>query len=263
MITKIKKIIRKFKIEVAKIRFESTDKFEGTELKYLLMREKNSDYLLIVFSAFPNINRPAGYNYVDTFKDIKCNKLYILDDFGPNIRGGSYYLGKEKNFFIQSAVDKLIESISNDLNIEKRNIITTGTSKGGYASLYFSFKNSYGHAISGAPQIFLGDYLSNHKIFFEYIIGEYNEENKKYLNCLLFNAVKENSIFPNVHFHVGEGDHHYPEHVLPFIKYLDSENLPYTLDIQKYDGHADVGKYYPKFAIKQINEIIKSEHPSS
>lgn len=256
---KYRKIVNITKSELIKFKYEKEFNTESCKLKYLFFPNKNSDKLLVIFSAFPSVNRPARYNYVESFKGVKCNKLYILDNFGPDIRGGSYYLGENKVFFIEDAVGLLIEEVCNSLRINKTDIITTGSSKGGFASLYFSFKYGYGGSVVGAPQTLLGDYLGDdsHHSYFKYITGEYNDSNVRYLNSLLYDTVKINSHRPSVFLHVGKYEHHYLDHIKPFCDFLDVNNINYELDLQEYSDHNDVGKFFPSFAIKSINSLIK------
>ena len=250
--------MKRVKIELLKRKHEHEFETNKGRLKYLFLPAKSSDFLLVIFSAFPSINKPASYNYVDTFKDVNCHRIYILDDFGPDIRGGSYYLGKNKDFFIAEMVTEFIEHKAKELGIQYKNIITSGTSKGGYASLYFSFKNGYGYSIVGAPQTLLGNYLSDHLTYFEYIAGFFNEAAVEFLNEQLFNQVKNRKDTPQIFLHVGKGEHHYIDHVLPFCNFLDVQGIPYELDIQDYNNHSDVGKFYPSFALQQIKEITRT-----
>lgn len=78
--------------------------------------------------------------------------MFILDDFGPNERG-SYYLGENKNFYIEELVINLLEEIQAEFNFKKK--IFIGSSKGGYAALYFGTKTYADCIICGAPQSIL------------------------------------------------------------------------------------------------------------
>lgn len=67
-------------------------KGERYDIKYVLERNKNSKDLIIVFTSCTKVGQKARYNYVRTLDKYKCNKLFILDDFGFDKRG-AYYLG--------------------------------------------------------------------------------------------------------------------------------------------------------------------------
>ena len=127
------------------------------KLSYLFFKEK-SDKLLVVFSGFPGKGRKAVYNYIMTFRNLKCNKLYILDNFGFDKRG-AYYLGHNRDFFIERATTELIQRVLVENNILREDVITVCSSKGGFAAVYFAVKNGYGTAIAGGPQVLLCDYL--------------------------------------------------------------------------------------------------------
>ncbi|MDK8210807.1 hypothetical protein QP741_24980, partial [Bacillus subtilis] len=65
-----------------------------------------------------------------------------------------------------------------------KNVMTVGSSKGGYAALYYGIKYHFGQVIAGAPQSKLGDFLidqAEHVNIAEYISGSDNV-NKEYLN---------------------------------------------------------------------------------
>lgn len=85
-----------------------------------------------------------------------CNKLYILDDFGCR---ASYYLCENRDFYIERSVISLIKQIVRDNNIN--HVISCGSSKGGYAAIYYGIKYGFDSIIAGSPQYLLGDYLFN------------------------------------------------------------------------------------------------------
>ncbi|QWH09536.1 Two component regulator three Y domain-containing protein (plasmid) [Bacillus mycoides] len=230
------------------------------KLKYLFLKNNKSDKLLVVFSGFPAKGKPAVYNYVLKFRNVECNKLYILDDFGDDVRG-SYYLGENNNFFVERAVTKLIDNISKENSIKQQDITTIGTSKGGFAALYFSLKNNYGAAIAGEPQVLLGDYLNvpHHIDIYNYIVGDSNENKTQKLNDLLFNLIGMAERFPKIYLHCGKNGYHYDNHLVPLVNKLEAKNVKLTLDLGDYEEHGDVGKYFPTFAFKSIDmEINKS-----
>lgn len=227
-------------------------------VKHLLIRNNKSDKLLVVFSGFPEANKSASYNYVLKFRDLQCNKLFILDDTLGDPRG-IYYLGKDRNLFIQRAIGQLIENVSEELNVTKSNIITSGSSKGGYAALYFSYKYNYGTAIVGAPQVLLGNYL-NHELrsnILNYIAGGVNQEDVEYLNSVLLDTIKESESSPETYIHVSKNEHHYEGHVKHLTKLLEELGRNYDLDLGTYKKHGDVGIYFSPYARSIIQDKLK------
>ena len=78
------------------------------------------------------MGQKARYNYVRTLDKYKCNKLFILDDFGFDKRG-AYYLGENGNFGIEKDVELLIDKTICNLKTNKN--IFIGSSKVGYAAI--------------------------------------------------------------------------------------------------------------------------------
>ena len=77
----------------------------GKKLKYVLIRNKKSNELIVSFSGFPGEGKKAKYNYTKALKRVKKNKLFILDDFGYQ-SAGSYYLGENRRLFFRNSNKK-------------------------------------------------------------------------------------------------------------------------------------------------------------
>ncbi|MCV6004137.1 hypothetical protein OFO99_32385, partial [Escherichia coli] len=88
-------------------------------------------------------------------------------------------------------------------------------------------------AISGGPQTLMGDYLFNLSSFtrgiIEFIAGDCSKESVEFLNGLLYQPLEQKNVFPEINIQVGKGDHHYPNHILPFVEKLGEEEIPYNL----------------------------------
>ena len=67
--------------------FHIKEKTYKSRIKYIY-ENNHSDKLIIIFPAFPSGDKPM-YNYYKTLKDVKMDKLFILDNFGYR---GSYLL---------------------------------------------------------------------------------------------------------------------------------------------------------------------------
>jgi hypothetical protein len=241
---------------VKKLSFEGEKKFQSArEIKYVYKPSKvKSDHLVVVFSGFnPKGTKPV-YNYIRTLETFDVNKLFILDDYGER---GCYYLGENRIFDIEASVVSLITWIANKNNILHSNIICCGSSKGGYASLYFGIKYGFGHVIVGAPQTKLGNYLYFAKEYptLNYIAGDSSEGSIKFLDQLLYDIVSSAIKVPDITIHVGSGDHHYKGHVLPFRQHLRENNYDCNLDVKEYSDHGDVRHYQSLLFDKLIEKI--------
>ncbi|WP_314059262.1 hypothetical protein [uncultured Vagococcus sp.] len=221
-------------------------------LRYLFFKKKGSRKLLVVFSAYPGFKQQARYNYIMTFRRLNYHRLYILDDFGPENKG-AYYLGQKSDFYISKAVLALIESRRIELGLEKEEVITCGSSKGGYAAMYFEAKGNYLASISGAPQTLLGNYLNRpiHLPIFTFIMGQANAVNHHYLNELLFQAIKDKQTKTQLFVHVSKEEHTYGDHILPLLDVCHIKEL----NLGSYSNHSSVGQYFPKYALTVLNKL--------
>lgn len=237
---------------------ENENIYESAQnIKYLYVPSKKpSQHLVVVLSGFnPKGTRPA-YNYIRTLQNIDINKLYILDDQGER---GCYYLGQDRKFDVEASVSSLITYIANRKNILHKNIICCGSSKGGYASLYYAIKYNLGYAIVGAPQTYLGNYLMSACEYptLKFIAGDCTKESVDFLNDILFDVIEKSSIKSKIMIHVGSGDHHYKDHVIPLINILREKDINVNLDVQEYNDHSDVS-YYQKFLLNELKIIDPS-----
>ncbi|QHT60596.1 hypothetical protein GXP70_12050 [Paenibacillus lycopersici] len=242
--------------------FEGEEIFKGSRpIKYVFQKSR-SPFLVVVFSGFPSrFGIPPVYNYIKTLSETDCNKLFILDDNNHTQScAATYYLGFNRDHSVEMSVIALITKIANENGIEHKHIIAAGSSKGGFASLYFGLKYSFGHVISGGAQTLLGSYLMklNNEIKYiaGFIAGSMDEDSKKYLDSLLFDAARAAKKSPDLYIHVGKGDHHYEGHILPFINLLNELNIPFDLDIGDYQEHAQLGEFYPKFLLEKLDAIL-------
>jgi len=237
--------------------------FQGSRpISYLHQKpESSSKYMIVVFSGFPSIGNPPTYNYVKTLADIDCHKLFILDNHNhTHSSGATYYLGVSGDHSVEMSVVALITKIANEHGVSHKNIICAGSSKGGFASLYFGIKYSFGHVISGGAQTKLGDYLAYQpgetKYILSFITGDF-DRGREYLNHLLYDVVRSSIDIPQINIHVGRGDHHYKNHILPLTDVLDSMGISYQLDIGDYDEHAKLAEYYPGYLLDNVHRIFK------
>lgn len=239
--------------------------FQGIHpIKYVFQPSRQkSEYMIIMFSGFPKEGKGPGYQYIQTLQNVDHNKLFILDDHNKNhVSGMTYYLGFNRDHSVEKSVVELIAKISEERKIKKENIITAGSSKGGYAALYFGFKYGYGHVISGGGQTLLGMFLiDQHKgtdkeSIHEDIAGKY-DDNKEYLDNLLYDVTRNATIAPNLNIHVGKGDRHYWRHLMPYIEVLKEKGFSYNFDLADYQSHAELTIHFPEYLTRTIEQIIE------
>lgn len=230
-------------------------------LKYLLFEKKVSKILVVVFQA---INKEPTYNYVGTLSNYNVNQLFIKDDYGGDKETkSSYYIGRNKNTNISEATQDLIKNTVNNLKIEKT--IFIGSSKGGFSALYHGLLFGATHIIAGGPTVLLGQHLTRHndmntnssKIF-QALVGERTEDNIKWADNLMVNAIKNaQSPYPNIHIHVGFWDSFYQNHVVNFMNLSNEKNITsIDLNIKPYSKHSDLAKYFPNYIQKTIDDIL-------
>ncbi|VYU55239.1 hypothetical protein [Clostridium tertium] len=225
------------------------------KINYLLEKNSESRDLLIVFSACTSLGQKARYNYIRTLDGFKCNKLFILDDFGFDGRG-AYYLGKDKDFKIEEDVMALIKKIAEEIN--PKNEIYIGSSKGGYSALYFGLERKNSHIITGAPQYNLGDYLNlpNHQHIMEYIMGDCSDESINKLNNLMkdkliLNKDNNNSIY----IHYSTEEETYDSDIKPLLDQMKNINLRVNHDIKDYSSHAELTLFFPDYIKNTVKKI--------
>jgi len=234
-------------------------KYGKNEIRYIYQKQRESDVLIVVFSGFAGAGMPARYNYIRTLKDIKANKLYILDDFGYQNRGGYYLVDREGTFngTIIQEIAALVEKYA-----KNRKVITVGSSKGGSAALLYGILCRADMTISGAPQYYIGDYLNcdSHKKILKSIYGSSGQEAVAALNEILPCAVKDHAgdSHLKVFVHCSKNEHTYKDHVEDMVRDLNQNGYSVLLDAEYcYTDHKDVAKYFPPYLLKVLKKELR------
>lgn len=229
------------------------------ELSYSLFEQTDSKKLIIVFSSSIENNR---FNYFKVFQEYKANILYLSDE---NILTGpttcSYYIGYNGNNNYEVKIINLIRSVIEKLNIEKEDTILFGSSKGGFAALYFTFKYNFGSALVGSPTIYLGRihrHTAKGKKLIKHLAGEYDNSSLLLIDSLIFNAIDKCKSRPHIFYHVGKGEPRYSKHAIHFLDYLTlTRKATYELDLGNYSNHSLVGEFFPIYAEKVLRDDYK------
>lgn len=227
--------------------------FDSTlKIKYLFSKNESSENLIVVFSGYSSDPiLKAKYNYIKAINDINCNKLFILDNYGYDERG-CWYLGEQLNFKVEKSVVDLIRYIQNECSIGNENVILLGTSKGGFASVYFGMKYGYGHIIAGAPQILLYNHIKNYPNIRDNMLPIITDANINKLNNIILELDRKN--INNFYLICGTKDSHLKNHVVPLVSKLLNEN---NLYVELIDGnHGAIADYFNENLGFLINNII-------
>lgn len=266
---KIRKIRGYIYAKMIKARHEKH--FPGeVDLKYLRMGPAQGDTLVVVFSSCTRRGVAARYNYVKTLTDIKVPKLFILDDFGLDGRGG-YYLGQDGGEEVYRSTLALIAKIKADTRASK--VIYCGSSKGGWAALKFGVGDSCGTVIAGSPQYLLGNYAIDEyekdgqsNLLLPYLSHDLHEEKRiNWLNGLVRQEIEQQSSDASVYLCYSVKEHTYAEHIKFLIDDLRAAGRPVSASEKPFVNHSDISLYFPEYlhstlvALGLANENICSD----
>lgn len=230
--------------------------FENTRVKYIFEQCEDSSDIIVVLSSCTRQGVKARYNYMRTLHNVRANKLFILDDFGPDGRG-SYYIGRDYTFCEDLATKALIEMF-----IEKtaaKRVIFTGSSKGGWAAMNFGLQFNNSYIVCGAPQYYVANWFGKCESL-KYITGDFSEERIHYVNNYLRQRIfaNESTHSQRISLHYSDKDHTYCEHIQYMVADLEKAGYTIERDIEHYENHSDVSIYFPKYMVSTINAIIEN-----
>lgn len=243
--------------------YEKKFKKEEICFNYLYLPSQKSNQLLVVFPAFGDkkdeVSYYPSYNYVYKLKDVNCHKLFILDVYQGL---PSYCLGNYRNGNYEKAIVSIIQNICDKYAIGKDNIITFGSSKGGFCALYYAIKYNFGLCFAAACQTKVGSYLYSssspyvHKVL-KNITGEDTLEQAELLDKWIYDMFKNANFNTQVFIHISENDHHFYDHIIPYWDFMRMKRNQIYLDIHTYVGHNNVINYMDdfinKFLLPRIN----------
>ncbi|AQY51337.1 hypothetical protein [Paenilisteria weihenstephanensis] len=229
----------------------------GIELTYLHYKKVKSDQLVVVFSAMTSGDNKYAYNYIRTLKEMSCNRLFILDNFGLEKRG-VFYLGENGSMDVRDAVEELIQQIVKQDNIRKT--IFSGSSKGAFAALYIGIRMSVQHIIIGSPIVQIKLYLegiANENALFKTISQSQNNSNL--YDELLLDTISEFDYAGKIYLQYSSNEETYQPHTQSLIKQLKQYNYEMELNEQAYLKHEDTRLFFPVFLHEKLGIYIKTD----
>lgn len=229
----------------------------GTRVKYMFYQQQESNLLLVSFPACsPNA---AKYNYMRTLLPFKCNKLFLLDDFGANHQG-CYLIQEDVENCTCDLINDVICKCKKSGGGKSLKIVFLGSSKGGYSALNFSLLIPHTIVVAGAPQYYLGRYLDKEgtRDNLKFLIGEITEERKERLNTRLQRRILSSEIRPDkVYFHYSHVEHTYEAHVKDMLMDLRKAGIVIVEDVHDYPTHSGLKDFFPSFLQNTINKFIE------
>lgn len=228
--------------------------------KYVLVPGTASGKLLVMYSGFGPPGEPK-YSFIKVLAAVACDKLWILDDLGPaGEERGCYYLGSGRDLQVARSSAALVDDLLAERNLSRSDVLACGTSKGGTAALYHAFTLGYGTVFAGAPQTFIARYLADEADppvpeVMELIAGGRTEEDRAWLDGVLFEAIRNSVHRPELHLFSSPQDHQLEGHVHPLTAELDRLGIAYTLDLGSYPRHSAVGPQYARWLLAHLERL--------
>jgi hypothetical protein len=78
--------------------------------------------------------------------------LFVCDTFGADANG-TYYKGENGDFFVERAIDAILDGVHEELAIPPQRTVTLGSSMGATGALRFALERGYAGAIGVSPHI--------------------------------------------------------------------------------------------------------------
>lgn len=222
-------------------------------IQYLLEAPKDCDPtgLIVAFSAITE-KWDFSYNYRTSLQASKCAKLYILDDFGDQ---GAYYLTNVGRFSEFRSVQGLIHKVISDLGLSPNHCCALGSSKGGTAALIHGLTSGFRDIFCGAPQFFVGDFLSGpHPNVLEYMSGGIDQRHIELVNQYVQRVLISSAKVSDVRLVVGSRDHHLAGHVRPLSAFLDRIGVANRILEVPGASHSEIGPVFANY----VNSVART-----
>jgi hypothetical protein len=231
------------------------------DVKYVLQDATRApDGLIVGFSSANAPERPPRYHWHKLLRDVRCPRLFVLDDHGPRDRlpRPSWYLGRHRRFDVPDSVCDLLDRIIEELGVPRERVVTVGSSMGGWAALYFGARVGAGHAIVAEPQTLLGRYLCGpaFQTLAEHLAGGSSLEDRDFLDSILFDALRTAASPSHVDLYCGRGSPYYEGHVQPLVEVLDEVGVAWELELAGHSEHGEVGLHFPAYLLRRVVEVV-------
>jgi len=234
----------------------------STGLRYVLEGlDGDRRSLVLPFAAAHEPGEPPRYYTHRVLQDLQCPRLFVLDDQGPGDPARPcWYLGTLPELEVARAVIELVERVARELGAGR--LITCGSSKGGWAALYFGCRLGASDAIAGEPQVRLGGSLAQdeHSDILRHVAGDIPvAEVPPMLDQLVFAAYRAAPVPPRTHLFSGRTPY-LDYHVRPLADFLDGIGAPSELELSEHSEHVpDLGLRFPAFLRSRLDRLLVAD----
>lgn len=218
--------------------------------------DNKSNKLIILFTAFfGDWGERAEYRehfqgYFHRYKMFNnvhdYNYLFLCDQYGHD-NNGTYYTGYKGDFFVERAIDLIIDKVVHEFSISKENIITLGSSMGGYAALKFAIQKKMMGAIAIHPHIYLdiSAKFQNREDHVKYTLPDGDTQSQyNYSYTRKISRLINNEYFhplPRIFIHSCQDDYGvYNEQVIPFLNEFKALGGQFEFSSLQKGGHGDM-----------------------
>lgn len=222
--------------------------------------EGDARHLIVVFSG---LGAPNGYHFAGkSLMDLRANILWIRDDFDGNY---SYYMCRNMDFGIESAVSGLIERTLARLSLGRNQVSLLGVSKGGSAALYYGLRYGYRNIVTVVPQFLIGSYVYERPVTGRYMLGEMMpQQNIDALDGAIPNMLKAGGgQGHNVYLFTSEADEQYETEINPHLQlFWACENFNFIrTDSPMVRQHGEVSGYNMPLIAGVLSALTEGADP--
>lgn len=131
-------------------------------------KTKTDKKLIVIFPCMPSAKKYDHHVFTDRmfvklFKKIESfltENVYIMRIMDLNVSHGSYFINTVNNQTLEEDISNAIIEVRDQLNLQNKDIVLYGTSKGGTGALYYGAKLDL-KCLAADPIIHLGEYNKN------------------------------------------------------------------------------------------------------
>lgn len=229
----------------------------GIKIKYIYIPGQGE--LLVNFAAFPGHKERSKYNYVRTLKSFRCNKLFILDDFGY-YHTGSYYFGDSMQVRDNEVIESLIKEIMSSAKVTR--LVFCGSSKGGSSALYYGLKMKADAVICGSPQYNILQYLQQneyHKHILDAITNR-EPENELFLSQCIKKQLQENQGATKIYLMSSTEEPSYETDIKYLLEDMSDCHINFYFEKANYKIHSELSKVFPIYLTNILHSIENELH---